>query len=511
MGRAVTALLRAAAVPAVMAAAAVLCRSLGFLAAVIDTDAGLYMVQARAWLAGEWPIIAVWDMHPPGAPALFAFAFALFGEGVAAVRLLGIVMVALTGTLLAAIVRRAGGGAIPGLAAGLIYVAHSPLLTGLETNTEILFAPFVAAAMRLAIGGAAAALDEGRAPRPLPLAAMGLSVGAALLIKQVVLFEGCLAFAVAVGPAWRRGLVDLRRLAGLAFLYAVASAAPTLLLALAYGARGGFGDLWDALVLAPLRYRGGGLGAAAVATTVAAALLTLALPVALAVAATVRPTPDHRRLVAFGWAWFGAAALGIAAPGMFFRHYFLMALPPLALLAGLGAWRVAAAIRPAAPLPALAALVALLALLAWREEAVPRLFSGQGVIRPDPPRAVAAALRAAVPAGSSVLVANYHPAVLVLAGMRPASRFVFPAQLTGHFGAVLPVDADAELARVLAAEPAAIVLDRGWMHTLRPAAAAAIEAALAGYERAATVAEERGPVEIWRRRAGGGGPPATQS
>ena len=59
---------------------ALLLRSFSFVAAVIDTDEGLYMLQAREWLEGRWPITAVWDMHPVGAPALVAVAMALFGH-----------------------------------------------------------------------------------------------------------------------------------------------------------------------------------------------------------------------------------------------------------------------------------------------------------------------------------------------------------------------------------------------------------------------------------------------
>lgn len=492
---------RRLAVPALLLAASFASRSMGFVPAVIDTDVGLYMVQARAWLAGGWPFVAVWDMHPPGAPALIALAMALFGESVLAVRLLGIIAAALTGWALSALVRAAGGSRAQGLACGLVYVVHTPLLTGLETNTEILFAPFVAAAMLLATRAAVRALDHAAAPRPLGLAAIAMPIGLALVIKQIVFFEGSLAFAVAVLPAWRRGLLGPGRVVVLAAVYAAVCAAPITLLALAYWIGGAFGELWDALVLAPLRYGGGRLPLGEAAWAVLAALLALALPLILAAIATIRPPPGPARLVGLGWAWLGAASLGIAAPGMFFQHYFVMALPPLALLAGLGAWRLACALRPATPVPPLGALILLLALIAWRDDAVPRIEAGFGLARPDPPRAVAAALAEAVPRGSRVLVANYHPAVLVLARMEPASRFAFPAQLTGHFGAVLPVDADAELARVLAERPAAIVIDRGWMHTLRASAAAAIEQALArDYVRAAAVPEQRGPVEIWRRR-----------
>ena len=75
------------------------------------------------------------------------------------------------------------------------------------------------------------------------------------------------------------------------------------------------------------------------------------------------------------------------------------------------------------------------------------------------------------------------------------------AHLTGGFGQVADIDTDAEVARVLAARPRFVVVDRGWWDGVRPGAAALITRALEeSYDLAATVAEERGPVEIWRAR-----------
>jgi hypothetical protein len=234
---------------------------------------------------------------------------------------------------------------------------------------------------------------------------------------------------------------------------------------------------------------------------VTAELLTLAAPLLLAVIATLRPVPEHRRLLVLGWSWFAVAALGVIAPGLFFRHYFLMLLPPLGLLAGLGAWRLAAMLRPERVRPAVVVLLGLLALDAWRMDAPARMLDGRGLYEPDPVRQVAAALRQAVPPGSPVFMLNYHVVVLVLAEMNVTTRFAFPAQLSGRFFRVLPVDADAELARVLASRPAAIIIDRGWLHTLRAKAIAQVEEAIAAdYDLAASIAEQRGPVEIWRRR-----------
>jgi hypothetical protein len=75
--------------PLFFLALALLMRSFSFVAAVIDTDEGLYMLQAREWLEGRWPITAVWDMHPVGAPAIFAVFMAIFGDGIWVLRALG--------------------------------------------------------------------------------------------------------------------------------------------------------------------------------------------------------------------------------------------------------------------------------------------------------------------------------------------------------------------------------------------------------------------------------------
>ncbi|MFC7688664.1 hypothetical protein ACFQY5_02465 [Paeniroseomonas aquatica] len=99
-------------------ALAVLLRLPSFLQSVIDPDESLYVLQAREWLRGGWPYVAVWDMHPVGAPALVAAGFAILGESIAAVRLLGAAAVAVTGFLLFRTVVLARGDRLTGLAAG---------------------------------------------------------------------------------------------------------------------------------------------------------------------------------------------------------------------------------------------------------------------------------------------------------------------------------------------------------------------------------------------------------
>ena len=126
--------------------------------AVIDTDEGLYLVQAQAWLRGEWPLVAVWDMHPIGAPAIYALAMAIVRREHRHHPPAGQRLRRGGGLGAYGAVRAAGAPRGIGLAAGLVYIAHSLRMGGLATNTEILFAPLVVAAMALGLRGAAAAL-----------------------------------------------------------------------------------------------------------------------------------------------------------------------------------------------------------------------------------------------------------------------------------------------------------------------------------------------------------------
>jgi len=477
-------------------------RATSFVPAVVDTDEGLYMVQAAAWLEGGWPLVAVWDMHPVGAPALFALAFLAFGVGVEAVRLLGLLCVAATACGLFALVRGAGGQRSAGLAAGLSYAAYSLALNGLCTNTELLIAPFVTGAMAIGVRGFVRA-RAGRAPGWTEILGMGALIGPALLVKQVVVPEGSLAFALLVGPAWIAGLLPWRRLLAMALTYAALCAGPFLLMGLVYAVQGWLPQYLDGSLLAPFRYSLERAAPAEAWRRISSGLLQIGLPigaglVALALA-RLRPTAADR-LSWIGAVWLVVASLGVAAPGFYFAHYFLLLLPPLSVLAAVGLVRLAQAAMAAHwQRGGVALLLAGLVAAPWLDEMQRRVEIGPGWLHPDPVRQVAAAMEQVAGRGASAFIANYHVTPYVLSGTVPPTRYVFPVHLTGGFEDLSDTSADAELARVLATRPRLIVIDRGWMHTMRPPAAAAVLAAIGqGYTLAASVAEQRGPVEIWQ-------------
>ena len=501
-------LIRDAAAILFIVAATVLLRLTSFVPAVVDTDEGLYMVQAREWLAGGWPLVAAWDMHPIGAPAMFALAFLAFGVSVEAARLLGMICVAATGIALFCGVRAAGGPRSVGIGAGVLYAAQSVLLGGLCTNTELLIAPVVAGAMAVAIRGAVRAMGpEPVAPGYGSVVAMGLMIGCALLVKQVAVPEGCFAFALLVLPALLKRLLPWRRLFGMAALYAALCAGPFVLAGFAYWTQGWLDHYLDGSLLAPFRYSLERIPGPEAARRVMSAVLVLGFGFAAALVALLgwRPREAARPvalLTGFAVLWLAVVSAAIAGPGFYFSHYFLLWLPPLSILAAIGCWRLALALaRPGMVRAIFAGLIAVIAAEAWLTEMRDRVERGPGWLHRDPVREVSAAVAAAAGPGGDAFVANYHPSVYVISGARLSTRFPFPAHLTGVFEDLSDTPTLVELDRVLAARPRAIVVDRGWMHTMRPEAAERVLAAIGqGYELFATVAEQRGPVEIWRAR-----------
>ncbi|MCS6890283.1 MAG: glycosyltransferase family 39 protein [Rhodovarius sp.] len=478
-------------------AIAVALRGLGFFPSVMDWDESLYILQAREWLRGGWPLIAVWDMHPPGAPALFALAMAVLGESIGTIRLLGALAVAATGWGLFFLLRAAGAPPAIGYAAALLYAAHSVLLGGMPVNTEILFAPFVVWALALALP---CALRPDPPPCWARLLGMGGLIGCAMLIKPVVLPEGCLAFLMLVGRALVQRRLPWLRLAGFAAAYALLAALPSLAFGLIYWAKGEARLFLESTVLAPLTYAQAGLPLSLGLWRVLSVALSLFWLVALAAAALW--LRKGSLLPLWGLAWFAVATLGVMLPAQYFHHYFLMWLPSLALLAALGAGALAESLGTQRRAAFLALLIGAIALDAWRIDAAPRFWRGAEAFGPDTPARIAELIREEMPPGEPIFVANYQPIIYFLAEAAIPTRFPFPLHLTGRWARLGGIDMDAEIERVLALRPRFIVTDRGHWDQMRPQAARAITAALEeAYEIAYVFQDQRAAIELWRLRS----------
>ena len=478
--------------PLVLLILALLLRAPGFPAAVLDPDEGLYLVQAQAWLRGGWPFVAVWDMHPPGAPALLMPALALFGDPVVALRLAGVAAVAATASLLHALARRLGAAPGTALAAGLLYVAYSTMPGGLATNTELLLAPFIALAALLLM------MEAQRAdpPRAGAVFAAGLAAGMAVWVKQVAALEASALWLTMAGCALADRRIGLWRLLGLGALFALGAGVPSLGVGAGYWAAGHGEAWWHANILAALHYVGPGEEVAELRRRLISAVPALG-PLVLATIPAWREKAARLLLP-----WLAGSALAVTAPLKFYDHYLLILAPPLSLLAAFGlAALVRRAVVPGLQARGFAVLVALAMAMPVAGMLLPRLAEGVGLRGEDPVRATARAAAAALRPGEALFVANWHAATYALAGVPPPTRLAFPAHLSGRDTALAGIDTQAELLRVLALPPGVIVVDPGRWGPIRAEARAAVEAALArDYRLAATIRDGTGPVEVWRHR-----------
>ncbi|MDJ0869445.1 MAG: glycosyltransferase family 39 protein [Myxococcota bacterium] len=415
-----------------------------------ERDEGEYAYIAWRWLEGDVPYRDAFDQKPPGIFAVYALAFAIGGERPAAARWTaqGLLLVLLAALL--ALARRRGtpeAGVPAALFAAALAVDWT--LLGNAVNTETLaIAP---------LGGAAWTAWLARAaPRGAlgAVVATGALGGIALLMKPVV--APIVAFLLLTAVWGRRALGPL--LAG-----GAVAALPALLAAAYFAAQGAFAPFFDATVLNNLVYAGGmplseypryfwgqlGDGFVAFAPLYAAAALA---PLA----------GRGARGPSVGWiaGWLGVSLLAVSAGGFFRRHYLLLAVPPLALLAGLGVAGLARRIAPQRAAPWLAAGLALggvaytVAHSPWYyapgdpEAKLVRIYGSNPF-----PEAVhlGAWLGAHSEPDDRVFVYGSEPQLLFYARRRSASRYIYVYPLNMPFGR--PLERQREVLDALRADP----------------------------------------------------------
>lgn len=451
-----------------------------------DADAALFWLIGHGWRLGHLPYLDTWDIKPPGVFLIFAMADALFGANPFGGRLLAALAIGAGAAGLYRFGERVLGDRRAGVIAALLFPTYSLLFDGLANKPELFAAPFVI------WGLVVMAQARGSLWR---LILSGVLMGAAPMMKQTAAFE--ILFALAYLGLRHR---TLPRLAA----FAAGLAAVPAAFALYFAAHGVFGELMQASVFgALLRLHGDGVTVAEAPVRVLASLKT-AMPLlvlaGLGWAERKRLSWQgeagevaHPDAALLAWGWLGATALGELAMRATYPAYALPLLAPLCLLSS----RVLAALSGAAePRLRRFALVLVVATVLW--PLVFHLVRSDPDIDPQPP-AVAAYLREHVP-GQPVYVVNYDPVVYQLSGAPTLTRFSFHQHLMCEFPA-LPVSAEAEIARIMAQRPAALVFAApthrmvcemperiGLVHAL---------AVKVGYRKVAAVPGQSGAVEIW--------------
>jgi hypothetical protein len=304
----------------------------------------------------------------------------------------------------------------------------------------------------------------------------------------------------------------------MAAVFALLCAMPTLAFAFSYFLKGELAAFLDGSFLAPIRYVRNPIALPDVALQISkafvglCALIFLAL-VAVAAIGAPRSFRGEQAATNFALLWFLAGCIAVASPLHFWLHYFQILVPPLSVLAALGAWRLAQLGRPGIAAGILTCLVIATSSDIWLDR-VARL-SKLGRLseccalasrdEPDVPRLVASRIAAELAPGEPIFVFNYQPILYFLSEAALPTKISFPIDLVGKDN-FTGVNLDAELARVLASKPHFIVVDRNSMLPVRQSAQELVESELeAHYDLVATFDDvstraSPGSIELWHRR-----------
>ena len=431
-----------------LAGLTVLTRLPGLVAArAFNADEATLATGGQALARGGSLYVDVIDRKPPLPFALYGAVFEVTGtHDLRFVRLVVAAMVALAGIVVADEARRRWG-ARASWVAGIALVLGAATLGPADAppaNFEVIaLLAIVVAVVAAARGGIALALLA------------GASLAVATLCKQP-------AAVTALPVAW--SLWRVGRWRDLVF-GAVSGAVAFVALAAPFGV----GEVLEWAVLGTGGYLSldpADLGVAALRLVALAAIglgfwagawLLVCAPVA-ADAPVDRPARDDIDL----WLLLGASLVAVVAGFRFFPHYLIQALPAVALLAGRGAARRPAWVRPALALGVVAALGA--AALAWQ------------VAITDPPSYetdlaahVERYLDSPETADASILVWGNVPELYWRTDRAPAGGFTHTEFITGYSGGRRHVTADEstlpdeELYRAwlrrLRADPPELILD----------------------------------------------------
>lgn len=461
----------------------------------LERDEGEYAYIAQRWLQGDVPYRDSFDQKPPGAFAAYALIQSAFGESQAAIHWGAQLYTLLTLAMVFLIGRRLFGeeaGFAAGALAALMTTHHGFLGNAANTETFMLL-PLAA--------GFLAALLAVEQDSPRWAAAAGACAGLSLLFKQVALTNAVfyLLFLM-LSPRPRR-----KWLCAAVFLGAAAAVwAPVLAY---FTAQGAGKEFYDCVIGYNLTYAGGiplGHYLRNFWTTFSRTLPGL-WPVYLLAAAGAawRTGPASSWVIA----WLAASFLGACVGGYFRGHYYLQAVPALAVLAGCAVafW------NRRWGLPRLAAHAAAVGVVLYGVfaslwyygpgspvEKSARLYAGNPF-----PEATGVAHFVAERAApeDSVFVFGSEPEILYHAGRRSATRYIFMYPLLRPSADAAARQAEM-LAQVRAARPKVIVTVFSRLSFLRAPGAPAlmfdeVKAMLKGYRIAAVVlSNPRNPTEL---------------
>jgi len=429
-----------------------------FLVSGVDWDEGLYVLIASQWLSGHPPYTTVFEIKPIGIFAIFAAALGVLGDSIASIRFITVAFVYSTSVVLLLLAKRLLRSEVAGVMAAISFPVLTLGLQGLSSNTELFFIFFNALGLLfLVVSTSNPELNRGKTL--LYALAAGLSFGVAVQIKYIVAVEITLFVAYFALARYR----SVRNAPTILAMLAIGGFLPSILAIGYLWAQDVFGLFLESNFDANGRYLA--LGSAQdIWIGIIHSLedwfkwlwVTIAAIVFLRVRA--RHARNAEPILGFLLLWL---VVGFAEAGLtlkFYKHYYLVTLPPLCLLLAHAAARFHAAVGHRRTL--IFAIVAALGFPVARtieKSYVPWISTY--VEKGDVNVNIARYLKGQISPQDHIYVVNGQPIIYFLAGAQLPTRYVFPPLIISEaISRVANVDYPGEVERILDKAPRAVLI-----------------------------------------------------
>jgi 4-amino-4-deoxy-L-arabinose transferase-like glycosyltransferase len=452
-----------------------------FAYSAIDWDESLYFLMAKTLLDGAMPYEVVWDHKPVGIYILFAVSQMLFGDSVTSIRILAVLVIAITAYILHRItVFVTKDLEFSGFLAGVFYIAFSLKNGGLASNTEIHFAPFVAAAFYLLVR---LIQSENRMAHRFVAILAGTLMGIAFQIKYIVIFEIIIiGTALALFPfriigSWMTRSLKILKICSLFSFFFIL---PTLLVVIAYAAFGNLGDWFYANIEANAVHAGSNpfdfkLWAWVVTDQIRNNSIIWIAPVVMPIYIFIQRGKSEGQETSLWiiFAWWVGSLTAASATRLYYGHYFLQMLPAATIMSAIiFAYLVKTVLSRSTRLVSRVFIATV--LLAITVNLSCRCLDGLSnsicVVKEwvemdsqwlDIESELAFTMKKELTEGDFIFVVNGQIILYHLTGAEMPSKFVFPLFFRSeHFSRVAGIDPDGEILSILQKKPKFIVIYR---------------------------------------------------
>ncbi|MCH2486199.1 MAG: hypothetical protein MK010_00430 [Erythrobacter sp.] len=404
-------------------------------------DEAFYFAAGIEMTQGALPYVDIWDRKPFGHFALY-WAMAAISYDPIVYQIFASIFAGFTAFVIWEMAR-GDFGMRAGCAAAVLYLCALPMFGGYGGQSPVFYNALVAASAWIVYRQTRKPGEWGsNAPM---IFAMGMA-GVALTIKQTALFEVG-AFGLWASCKLFKSSASLDRALRSMAVWMAVGAMPTLSIAAYYWGAGYWTEFWQAMMLSNLSKSYDATNSLFGATIMA---ILIAPVLALGFLSLRRaPSSDFKRFVQV---WLAAALLGLLSVPNFHLHYALPLLVPLSL---------ASAPILARPLAGSAGLV----LVVTISFAIHSPFDFARTKRTIGAMESLARTIQEHDDGRFMLIFDGPPMLYHLAGHRSPTPLAFPPHLShGAERNVSHLDTEAEIRRLLAQRPGAIVDVRDFKH-----------------------------------------------